>query len=145
MNVNTTGFLEAFKTIYLYLKPRQNICCTLAKAAINRCSSYVIWFKREVCWFSSLPSEDKRKQAYGVFCWCPLPQGPIFFGCGGGSVRLQPFRPTAPLHPSNQGQGGGADCILSKTRACWQRMVTVWICGFLHSNHSWVSENTSLG
>lgn len=23
MNVNTTGFLEAFKTIYLYLKPRQ--------------------------------------------------------------------------------------------------------------------------
>lgn len=100
---------------------------------------------KEKCADSAAPSfRDKRKQAHGVFCWCPLPQGPTFLVVGVACARLQPLQ-THRLSPppATRARVEGTDCILSKTRACWQ-VYAVWIWGFLHLNHIWVLGNTSL-
>ena len=96
---------------------------------------------KEKCADSAAPSfRDKRKQAHGVFCWCPLPQGPTFLVVGVACARLQPLQ-THRLSPppATRARVEGTDCILSKNRACWQ-VYAVWICLLVSS---WSTEHSS--
>lgn len=102
---------------------------------------------KEKCADSAAPSFRGQTKA-GI--WCLLlvspPPGPHLLGCGGGLCEVTaPSDPPpfpAPQQPGPGWRGLTASC--QRPEHVDKCMVTVWICGFLHLNHSWVSENTSL-